>query len=171
MINPPTHPRTLNAIARMNYLHSSYVKAGTITNNDLLYTLSVFVTEPIRFARLYEWRSFNEMEICAYGVFWKSVGDAMGISFDCLFPDRDAARSEGDGDGDREWRDGIEFADAITAWAKRYETDVMKPSVVANKPARALVPIITYWVPSFAKRFAQEMVFVLMGDRVREAFM
>ncbi|KAI8623200.1 hypothetical protein F5Y19DRAFT_391394 [Xylariaceae sp. FL1651] len=158
MINPPTSERAIRAIARMNFLHSKYREEGTISNEDLLYTLSVFVIEPPRFARLYEWRALNEMEYCAYGVFWKAVGDAMGIEYKGLL-------------AHDSWLDGIEWADDITAWAKAYEADVMKPSVVANKPARALIPMITYWVPWFAKPFSEEAVCVLMGDRVREAFM
>jgi hypothetical protein len=81
MINPPDSERTMHAIARMNFLHSKYREEGTISNADLLYTLSVFVVEPPRFARLYEWRDLNDMERCAYGVFWKAVGDAMGIEY------------------------------------------------------------------------------------------
>ncbi|KAJ3577537.1 hypothetical protein NPX13_g3028 [Xylaria arbuscula] len=158
MVNPPSSERTINALARINFLHSKYMQEGTITNEDLVYTLSVFVTEPPRFARLYEWRAMNEMEYCAYGVFWKSIGEAMGISYKGVL-------SKGS------WRDGIEWADDISAWAKRYEADRMRPSEVANKPAKALIPMITYWVPWFAKPFAQEAVCVLMGDRVREAFM
>ncbi|KAI1333893.1 hypothetical protein F5Y15DRAFT_403487 [Xylariaceae sp. FL0016] len=158
MINPPTSSRAIQSIARMNYLHSKYRATGQISNADLLYTLSVFVTEPVRFIRLYEWRPLNEMEYCAYGVFWKAVGDAMGIGYKGYLA-RDS------------WRDGVEFADDITAWAKAYEIQVMKPSVTANKPARALIPMITYWVPWFLKGFAEEAVCVLMGDRVREAFM
>ncbi|KAI0102693.1 hypothetical protein GGR51DRAFT_284199 [Nemania sp. FL0031] len=158
MINPPNSERTLHAIARMNFLHSKYRQEGTITNADLLYTLSVFVTEPQRFVRLYEWRAMNDMERCAYGVFWKSIGDAMGIEYKGLL-------------AHDTWRDGLEWADDITAWAKRYEADAMKPSVVSNKPARALIPIITYWLPWFAKPFVEEAVCLLIGDRVREAFM
>lgn len=158
MINPPGSKRSLHAIARMNFLHSRYRQEGTITNEDLLYTLSVFVTEPPRFVRLYEWRTMNEMELCAYGVFWKALGDAMGIEYEGLL-------------AHKTWRDGIEWADDVTAWAKRYETDVMKPSPVAHKPAVALLPIITYWLPRFMKPFGQEIVCVLIGDRIREAFM
>ncbi|KAJ8105035.1 hypothetical protein ONZ43_g7584 [Nemania bipapillata] len=33
------------------------------------------------------------------------------------------------------------------------------------------MPIITYWLPGFAKPFVEEAVCVLLGDRVREAFM
>ncbi|KAI1262786.1 hypothetical protein F5Y18DRAFT_144244 [Xylariaceae sp. FL1019] len=158
MVNPPTSSRTMRAIARMNFLHSKYREEGTISNEDLLYTLSVFVTEPPRFARLYEWRVMNEMELCAYGVFWKALGDSMGLVYKGLLP-RDS------------WKDGIEWAEDITAWAKAYEVEKMKPSVVAHKPAEALIPMITYWVPWFAKPFAEEAVCVLMSDRMREAFM
>ncbi|KAH9908890.1 hypothetical protein F4778DRAFT_767970 [Xylariomycetidae sp. FL2044] len=165
MINPPTSPRALEALARMNFLHSKYVAEGSISNADLLYTLSVFVTEPPRFARLYEWRALNDLEVCAYGVFWKSVGDAMGIRYDGLLP-----RAGGNGDGGG-WKDGLEFAEDIAAWAKDYEVAQMRPSVTANKPARALLPIITYWVPWFVRGFAEQIVCVLMGDRAREAFM
>ncbi|CAJ2499659.1 Uu.00g025120.m01.CDS01 [Anthostomella pinea] len=158
MINPPTSERAIKSIARMNFLHSKYIKDGSISNADLLYTLSVFVIEPPRFIRLYEWRTLNEMEYCAYGVFWKSVGDAMGIEYKGFL-----ARES--------WRNGIEFAEDITAWAKAYEVVAMKPSAINNKPARALIPIITYWAPWFAEPFVTEMVCVLMGDRAREAFM
>ncbi|KAI1372350.1 hypothetical protein F4677DRAFT_432644 [Hypoxylon crocopeplum] len=160
MINPPTTDRAVRGLARMNFLHSKYVKEGTISNADLLYTLSVFVTEPPRFARLYEWRPMNEMEYCAYGVFWKSVGDAMGIEYRGYL-----ARAE------TGWRDGVEFADDIATWAKAYEVVAMKPSTVCAKPARALIPMITYWVPWFAKPFVTQVVISLLGDRVREAFM
>ncbi|RYP24349.1 hypothetical protein DL765_000613 [Monosporascus sp. GIB2] len=160
-LHPPSSPRALRAIARMNYLHSIYQKRGQICNEDLLYTLSVFVTEPRRFARLYEWRALNDVEVCAYGVFWKSVGDAMGINYEELARGREG----------RGWKDGLEFVEDITSWAKDYEVRKMRPSTVAAKPARALLPLLTYWVPWFAKGFAEECACVLMGDRVREAFM
>lgn len=40
----PKDKRTIKAIARMNTIHSLYQKAGKISNDDLLYTLSVFIT-------------------------------------------------------------------------------------------------------------------------------
>ncbi|KAI2626804.1 hypothetical protein GGS21DRAFT_529233 [Xylaria nigripes] len=158
LMHAPDSERAIASIARMNFLHSKYIKEGTITNADLLYTLSVFVIEPPRFARLYEWRALNEMEYCAYGVFWKAIGDAMGIEYKGYL-------------AHDSWRDGIEWSDDITAWSKKYEADVMKPSVIANKPARVLIPMLTYWLPPFAKPFATEIICVLMGDRVREVFM
>ncbi|KAI1463242.1 uncharacterized protein F4812DRAFT_447604 [Daldinia caldariorum] len=160
MINPPTSERAVRGLARMNFLHSKYVKEGTISNADLLYTLSVFILEPPRFARLYEWRPMNDMEYCAYGVFWKSVGDAMGIEYKGLLAHAESG-----------WRDGTEFADDVAAWAQAYEVQAMKPSPVCAKPARALIPMITYWVPWFAKSFVGDIAISLLGDREREAFM
>ena len=61
----PTSERANSAIARMNYLHGMYQKAGKITNDDMLYTLSLFILEPERWIRMYEWRSLTPMEICA----------------------------------------------------------------------------------------------------------
>lgn len=60
----PKDPRVLQAISRMNYIHSHYEKSGKISNDDLLYTLSVFITGPVDWVKMYEWREMNLMEIC-----------------------------------------------------------------------------------------------------------
>jgi hypothetical protein len=158
MSQPVNSNRAITAVARMNWLHSKYIQSGQISNDDLLYTLSVFITEPARFMRLYEWRPMNEMEHCALGVFWRSIGDAMGIQWQ----GRLAKTS---------WQDGLDFAEDIAQWAKAYEVEAFKPSTISNKPARALIPMITYWAPSWSKNLATECVHALLGDRVREAFM
>ncbi|KAI0126270.1 hypothetical protein BJ170DRAFT_582302 [Xylariales sp. AK1849] len=174
MTNPPSSQRALSSIARMNYLHSSFIKSNKISNADLLYTLSVFVTEPGRFCRLYEWRPLNEMEICAYGVFWKWVGELMGIKYDGFLPKATGSSQEindKDGEQNSKWEDGLDWAQDIVRWAKAYEVEAFRPSVISNKPAQALIPMITYWVPKWGQAFARECVCVLLGDRVREAFM
>jgi hypothetical protein len=51
--------RHARALARMNYLHSHY----KISNDDFLYTLSVFVTSPQRWIEKWEWRPLTELEI------------------------------------------------------------------------------------------------------------
>ncbi|KAI0595587.1 hypothetical protein F4775DRAFT_595195 [Biscogniauxia sp. FL1348] len=159
--NPPTSPRHMRALARMNYLHRGHRAAGRISDADLLYTLSVFVLEPARWARLYDWRPLSDVERCAYAVFWKEVGDAMGIRY---------AAAMGPARGGP-WPDGLAFARDLAAWAKDYEVAAMRPSPVCHRPAVALIPMITYWLPWFAQPFATEVVCALLGDRVREAFM
>ena len=44
---------------------SVYQKAGKINNDDMLYTLSLFVLETDRWIRMYEWRAMTSMEVCA----------------------------------------------------------------------------------------------------------
>ncbi|EFQ31934.1 hypothetical protein CGRA01v4_13108 [Colletotrichum graminicola] len=156
-LNPPTSDRALKAISRMNYLHSRYIAAGQISNADLLYTLSVCITEPIRFMRLYEWRALTDMEVCAIGTHWKSIGDAMDIQYKGFL-------------SQESWADGIEFVDDIAAWAARYEVDAMKPSRLNFQASSQLVEMMLFHVPNFAKPFAQEVLYVLMGDRIRAAF-
>ncbi|KAB5578136.1 hypothetical protein GE09DRAFT_1088621 [Coniochaeta sp. 2T2.1] len=156
-LNPPTSDFCLKSIARMNTLHDKYKKAGRISNADFLYTLSVCVTEPIKFINSYEWRRLNELETNAIGCFWKSLGDAMDIQYEGYL-------------SKTEWKDGIEFVEDITAWAKGYELEAMKPAATNVPPAQALMDMLLYHVPGFARGFVEEIVTVLMGDRVRDAF-
>jgi hypothetical protein len=65
LAHSPTSERANSALARMNYLHGRYQKAGKISNDDLLYTLSLFVLEVERWVGLYEWRSLTSLEVCA----------------------------------------------------------------------------------------------------------
>lgn len=157
MLNPPTSPRALAAIARMNYLHSRHVAAGQISNADLLYTLSVCVTDPIRFLDLYEWRQLNDMEVAAIGTFWRGLGEAMDIRYAGYLAKDD-------------WQDGIDFVEDITAWAKTYEIEYMKPAKSNLALSSRLMAMMTFHVPTRLKPFAQELLGVLMGDRVRDAF-
>jgi hypothetical protein len=142
----------------MNFLHSTYKKAGQISNADFLYTLSVVVTESIRFINLFEWRPLNDMEVCAIGTFWKSIGDAMEIEYKGYLA-KDS------------WRDGIEFYHDIKAWAKSYEMEAMKPAPTNRPVADALTDMLIYPAPAFAKPFALQVLTVMMGDRVRDAFL
>lgn len=155
-LNPPTSERAMQAIARMNHLHSPFLKAGKISNPDLLYTLSVCISQPTRFIKMYEWRPLNDMEVCALGTFWKSIGDAMQINYKGYLAQDD-------------WKDGIDFAEDITAWAKRYEVTDMKPHPSNRTLADALVGMLFPFIP-FAD-FTLQIMTVFMGDRVREAFM
>lgn len=157
MLNRPNSERARKAIARMNCLHSQYKDAGRISNEDFLYTLSVCVTEPIRFVRFYEWRDLSDMEVAAIGTFWKGLGESMEIQYKGFLA-RDS------------WRDGIEFVEDITAWAKGYEIGFMKPARSNVPPSRQLMEMMIFHVPAPLKPFVEECLTVLMGDRVRDAF-
>jgi len=51
--------RRARALARMNFLHSHYL----ISNDDMLYTLSVFIVTPRRWIEKYEWRPLTDLEL------------------------------------------------------------------------------------------------------------
>lgn len=80
----PTSDRAITALARTKLLHSGYRASGKILESDMLYTLSLFALEPVRFVERYEWRGLSALEKCAVGTYWKSVGDALGISYAAL---------------------------------------------------------------------------------------
>ena len=155
LVHDPREQRTVEAIARMNYLHSPYVKVGKISNDDLLYTLSVFITEPISWINRYEWRETTDLEICALGTFWKSLGDAMGIDYSDL--------------NSNSWDTGIDFYHSIKEWAERYEAKVMTPCQTNTATADQLVPLLLYYVPRPFASFARQAVGTLMGERLRWA--
>ncbi|KAI9644459.1 hypothetical protein NHQ30_006480 [Ciborinia camelliae] len=190
--HPPLHPRVLKAIARMNYLHSSYQKSGRISNADLLYTLSVFITEPVTWMEKFEWRSLNDMEVCAIATFWKGIGDAMGINYGELRRGEKEKEKEKEGENGKlsnqeeekeeeddvnvkmknnkgEWKDGIEFYEDIKKWAEDYERKFMLPNPYNKKTAEELIPLLLFLIPTPLLPFAKDAVGVLMGPRLRSA--
>ncbi|KAL8677560.1 MAG: hypothetical protein Q9186_006021 [Xanthomendoza sp. 1 TL-2023] len=159
MSNRPSDPRTLEAIARMNYIHSVYQKNGSIRDDDMLYTLSLFCLEPIRWIERYEWRSLDAFEQCAMGTFWKSIGDAMGISFRKLKS------------AEKGWEDGLQWLDDLDDWSQRYERENMIPHASNKKTADQTVAILLWGLPGALKPFGARVVSVLMDDRLRTAMM
>ncbi|KAL1604661.1 hypothetical protein SLS59_003856 [Nothophoma quercina] len=155
----PTSERANSAIARMNYLHGRYQKANKISNDDLLYTLSLFVLEVERWVRLYEWRVLTPMEICAFGTHWKVVGDAMGIDYSVLRC------------GPHSFKDGLEFFEDIKEWANDYETEYMVPNKYNHQLAEETIRILLANVPDTLKPYGQDVVTALMDDRLRHAML
>ncbi|KAL8671294.1 MAG: hypothetical protein Q9168_004196 [Polycauliona sp. 1 TL-2023] len=153
----PSDPRSLEAIARVNYIHSAYLKNGSIRADDMLYTLSLFALEPIRWIERYEWRSLEAFERCAQGTFWKSLGDAMGISYQNL-------KSAGEG-----WEDALQWLDELAEWSEQYERENMVPNANNHRTAEQTVEILLWGIPSVLKPFGSNLVSVLMDDRLRAA--
>lgn len=155
----PQSQRTLGAIARMNYIHSRYQKAGMISNDDLLYTLALFAGEPLRWITRYEWRKLEDFEKCAIGTFWKSTGDAMGIGYQKLKLAKDG------------WIDGLQWLEDLTEWAQEYETEYMKPHMNNKVTAEQTTNLLLWYTPSAMKPFGRKVVSALMDDRLRTAMM
>ena len=158
----PQSERSIEAIGRMNYIHHQYQKAGKISNDDMLYTLSLFAMEPVRWIERFEWRELEDFEKCAFGTFWKAIGDAMNISYDGL------KGGESDGSG---WRDGLDWLEKVDQWAQGYEERCMVPDEHNRKTANETVAILLWSVPQSLKPYGRKVVGALMDDRLRKAMM
>ncbi|KAF8896926.1 hypothetical protein CPB85DRAFT_203349 [Mucidula mucida] len=149
--NPPTSrageidPRANIAIARTNYLHGQY----PIKNDDMLYTLSLFVTEPIRFAHEYGWRDLSELECQATFMFWREIGLRMKIEG---IPDTLAA-----------------FMD----WAQGYEEVHMVPATTNEVIATPNIEILISIFPDVLglRTFARKATITVIPERVRIAML
>ncbi|KAF2657539.1 hypothetical protein K491DRAFT_691000 [Lophiostoma macrostomum CBS 122681] len=155
----PTSLRANSAISRMNFLHDRYRRASKISDDDMLYTLSLFVLEPVRWIEQYEWRSMTDMEICAIGTFWKSMGKAMSIPFDALTGGPDS------------FRDGLDFYQSLKAWSLAYEERVMLPAQSNHTVAEQTTSILLYNIPTFMHPAGKNAVYALMDERLRRAML
>lgn len=155
-------PRHAVALARMNVLHSHY---PTITNDDLLYTLSTFILEGARWAGRFEWRNFTPLEEMAYHVFFSEVGARMGIT-DIPLEIEDLAA----------WADVCQRGRSkrgVTDLppSQAYEADNMIPDPLCRDVGEATVKVMLLNYPSFLKPFGRRVVASLLDDRLREALM
>jgi hypothetical protein len=157
ILTGPRSERAMEAIARMNFLHARYRKSGKILDVDLLYTLSLFALEPIRWTDKYDWRRLTELEKCAIGVFWQDVGRAMEIPYDVLEPML----------GGR--TDGLSWLNAMDKWSRQYEVDEMVPTDSNEKVAKRTVWIALFHVPDSMKGFFERIVSVVLEPRLRIA--
>ena len=158
----PTSSRSIEAIGRMNYIHSQYQKSGKLLDDDLLYTLALFAGEPTRWIDKYEWRKLEDFEKCAIGTFWKAIGDAMAIPY---------SKMRSGGEGGQGWIDGLQWLDELNEWAAQYEKRYMVPDKNNHKTAEQTTAILLYSIPGFLKPYGRRVVSALMDDRLRTAMM
>ena len=167
--NPPQSEKCCAAISRMNYIHSGYQKAGLITNDNLVYTLALLAWLPIKFIERFEWRKLTEIEMCAAGVFWKSLGDAMNLSYDAL---RSACPQNGVEPGSNgSWEDGIHFLEDLRAWSEQYELKFMQPHALNHKAAVETEEVLLYGLPKALRGLGRHALSAMMDDRLRRAIM
>jgi len=69
------HPRGAAALKRMNEMHGRF----RIPNEDMLYVLSTFVFEPMRWIERFGWRQLSAKEITAIFNYYRDLGARMGI--------------------------------------------------------------------------------------------
>ncbi|KAJ5717014.1 hypothetical protein N7488_002660 [Penicillium malachiteum] len=157
--NSPTSYRSFVSLARTRFLHSGYRASGKILDSDMLYTLALFALEPIRFIGRFEWRELTELERCALGTFWKSVGDGLGIAFDEL-----PSAASG-------FKDGIQWLEEIEVWSKAYEEKYMLPDVKNRETADQTTAVIVYMLPTALHPIGLQFISFMMDERLRKAML
>ncbi|RXW22083.1 hypothetical protein EST38_g3771 [Candolleomyces aberdarensis] len=142
---PAEDPRASIALARVNFLHSKY----KISNDDYLYTLALFVLEPIQWTNLYGWRRLSPMEQDAFFIFWRDIGGRMGIT------------------------DIPETLQDMKAWSNAYEEKCMVPAESNRLVAGFTIGELIYAIPKKLglKSFAERFVAAVVEPRVRIAMM
>ncbi|WQF75423.1 Putative ER-bound oxygenase mpaB/mpaB'/Rubber oxygenase, catalytic domain-containing protein [Colletotrichum destructivum] len=155
--NTPDSRRNIDAIARINFLHSRWRQAGKISNDDMLFTLGLFVLEPIRWTALYEWRDLTMFEKNAMAIFWRDLGNEMGISYECLVPYM------------RENKDALAWVEALQKWCSKYQEHHMVYAVSNTKLAHANVKLLLMDFPRFTQNFVLRQLRCLMEPRLRQS--
>lgn len=170
VLNPPTSLRSITAIARVNHLHRAYRQRGDISESDMLYTLAMFALEPLRWIQDLEWRQLTDIEICAIGVFWKSIGDAMDVSYDPLLQPTEGTDSACKDPTGVFPRDGIEWIAALDRWSQQYERKHMQPAKSNAILAHAQLDRKIKKAPRVLQGLIQDLIATMLGDRLRAAF-
>lgn len=145
------------SVARINFLHARYRKAGKITDTDLLHTLGDGAHEIMRTIRVEEWRPLTDVELCAVGVFHRAYGEDLEIPFDVL-----PSAKEG-------WRDGVHFVKELSDWTVQYEREVCRPNEPSDKYVRAYVDSLTNKLGKGVTVFARKVLGSNLDDVMRES--
>ncbi|KAH9808666.1 hypothetical protein DFH28DRAFT_608352 [Melampsora americana] len=136
--------RGSSAISRINFLHSIY--STSISQDDLLFTLSLFIFEPSRLIDRLEWRTSTELERYARFVLWSHIGQKMGIQHVPQTPD------------------------GLLTWLKVYKSK----SVIFDKSnvllGESTIDLFTRPYPNFLKPFLRKSIIYFLPDDIRHAF-
>jgi len=130
------------AIRQMNRIHGRF----EIANDDLLYVLSSFVFEPIRWNARFGWRPLTEGEKLATFVYWREVGRRMAI---------------------RELPDG--YAE-LERFNEEYEREHFRRTDATERVGNATRDMFLAWFPGLPKRFGAQAIYALMDDTLLDAF-
>ena len=134
--------RGRRAIARMNAIHGRF----KIANGDLLYVLSTFVLEPIRWNARFGWRTMTEPERLGWFWFWREIGERMGIA-------------------------GIpESCDELDRYNVAYERDAFRFTDANQRVAVATREMFAHWFPAPLRPLVRRSIHALLDPPLLAAF-
>lgn len=126
------------AMGRMNCIHGKYA----ITNDDFLYVMSAFVTEPLVFFDRFGWRRFTDVEKEALFNLWTKIGTQMGIK------NIPSSLLE------------------LLAWSEAYEAREMKFAGTNLAVAAPTMNLLLSIVPPCLRSIGRQAVIGLVDDRL-----
>ena len=131
------------ALRRMNQLHGRY----GISNEDMLYVLSTFVFEPVRWMERFGWRALATNEKLATFYFWREVGRRMNIK------DIPASYEE------------------LERYNIEYERDNFRYSDTNRRVGEATRDMFLSWfLPKFLHPLGRPFIYALMDEPLLRAF-
>jgi hypothetical protein len=137
----PSHLRSQLAIQRLNFLHSHY----PISNSDYLYTLTVFMIEPILWINRFGYREVHSLEKESIYLVWCDIGRKMGIQH---LP--------------YSW-------DQACSWMNEYETTRMRFHPSNQIIANATVDLFLSILPAFLRPVGSSVILAFCSPALREA--
>jgi len=134
------------AIARMNWIHAKY--ADKIPPHTLLFTWAAVCVEASEWMRKFDWRPFTPLEEFGHFVFWREIGDRMGIPRSIVPNTPDELRS----------------------WYRQYEIDNMVYKKTNQLAGEGTVDIMLASIPSETVRpYARTAIIACLEDHLRIA--
>lgn len=130
------------AIRRMNQMHRRY---SSISNEEFLYVLSVFIFEPIRWNRRFGWRPGSRIEDLANYYFWVEVGKRMGI------------------------KDIPPTIEAFAEYNRQYERENFRYAESNRRVGDATLKIFLDWYPALIRPLLRPCLYALMDKPLLDA--
>lgn len=130
------------AIAQMNKIHGHF----RIPNDDYIFVLSTLILYPIDWMEKYGWRKMMESEKQAMFLFYRAVGERMGMT---ALPTTLAE---------------------LRAFVARYEDQYLVFAQSNRHVADATVDIFKGWFPAFLRPLIEPAVVALIDEKLRLAF-
>ncbi|MCJ1326153.1 hypothetical protein MMC10_002817 [Thelotrema lepadinum] len=174
----------VQGVARTRAIHSSYRKSGKIREEDMLYTLAVVATQPVKLIQTWEWRKLTEIELNAVGTLYRGIAGALGIDYESIFRQSlqgnmekgsDDPRSDSQQNGSPKLASGLrstglDFFNALQVWLDSYEFRAMRHAPANHNLAEAGIELLLWGVPGKQlKKIATIVLTVLMEPQLRSA--
>lgn len=136
--------RGSQALCRINWQHDRY--GVKISRDDKLFTLCLFIYEPLRLIDEHDWRKTTPLEKQARFVFWREMGARMGIT------------------------DIPKTSEELQAWRRDYQKEKMVYAESNAIVGDATIALFLRPYPRFMHAFMRQALIVLVPEPAREAF-